>query len=318
MTLNTLAPPEFAVWNPPTNGDVKGFDDEREAEHECNDYGTESDENDPFRYGWREKFKKLPNGEEEWIRTPLTLHDVLHPRPGDFRVHTEEHERFLIYLYNVLAAQVSEDPHALVMLDTRVDWGHRGIRPHTPDLSLIFNVVRKQRTWSTFKVAKEGTRPTLIIEVTSPGTRRLDLIKKLDQYEQVGVAFYVIVDTYQPDPETPRQVIGWQLTPEGYVAMPKNERGWIWLKPVALWLALEDERLACYNRAGEYIEDYIGMMRARRRAEMRNAAEQARANDAELRASDAERRAAEEARARAELEARLAALQAQLNRPQDE
>ncbi len=313
--MSTLAPPQLAVWQPLLDDDANGH--EQELDHK--------DEHDPYQYGWRERLKRLPNGEEEWIRTPLTLNDVLHPRPGDFRVHTEEHERFLTYLYNVLAAQVSEDPRALVMLDTRIGWDQRGIRPHSPDISLIFNV-NKRRNWSTFYVDKEGTRPTLIIEVTSPGTRRLDLIKKLDQYEQVGVAFYIIVDTFQPDPDTPRQLIGWELTQEGYVAMPKNERGWLWLKPVGIWLALEETRLACYNRAGEYIEDYVGMMHARKRAEKRVAAEQARASEAESRASEAESRAseaesraseaelraAEEARVRLELETRLRDLEEKL------
>src|SRR5438046_1776465 len=89
-------------------------------------------ENDAFEYGWREIRHTLPNGETRRERIPLTLQDILHPQVGDFRLHTEEHERLCIYLYNILTMQLANDPLAVVLHDTRVAWADPEIEPHGP------------------------------------------------------------------------------------------------------------------------------------------------------------------------------------------
>ena len=112
-------------------------------------------------------------------------------------MHTEEHERFCAYLYNVLTAQVANDPTAIILHDVRVAWAHSEIKPHGPDLSVIFNVDQRQN-WSTFSEIDESTKPSLIIEVTSPGTYFVDLESKFEHYADVGVEWYVIVDIAIP------------------------------------------------------------------------------------------------------------------------
>jgi colicin import membrane protein len=208
---------------------------------------------DPFELGWRELVHYLPDGSHKVERQPLTRWDILHPQEGDFRLHTDEHERFCIYLYNLLTRQVADDPHAVVLHDTRVAWDDPAIEPHGPDIALIFNV-RERRNWSTFDCAQEGTKPTLIIEVTSPKTRSVDLEDKVDEYEQVGVEYYVIVDIRRRGRGEVRQLLGRHLTPEGYVPMVANEQGWLWLDPVQLWLGLRGTELACYDQNGDYLE----------------------------------------------------------------
>lgn len=265
---------------------------------------------DPYRYGWRDVRRTSPEGHEEWVRVPLTREDILHPQVGDFRMHSYDHERFCVYLHNVLTAQLAGEPEAVVLHDVRVAWDDPDLKAHGPDIAVIFGV-RERRNWSTFDEAEEGTRPTLIIEVTSPGTRSVDLVDKLDEYEQVGVALYVIVDTYQRKEKTARRLLGYQLTPDGYVVLAPDERGRLWLEPVGLWLGLRDNEVECYDKAGDVIGDYAHVMAVRVQAEARAAAEaQARA--------EAEERAAAEAQARAELEGRVRELEAELRRLRDE
>jgi len=93
--------------------------------------------------------------------------------------------------------------------------------------------------------------------------------------------------------------------------LQNDERGWIWLEPVQLWLGLSRdrlgnyERLACFDRTGAEVGDYTAIStalaaetRARAEAEARATAE------AEARAAEAGARARAEARIR-ELEERL-------------
>jgi hypothetical protein len=44
-----------------------------------------------YRYSFRDMPIKLPNGERDIKRIPLTLDDVLHPKPGDVHVLSDAH-----------------------------------------------------------------------------------------------------------------------------------------------------------------------------------------------------------------------------------
>jgi colicin import membrane protein len=102
-----------------------------------------------------------------------------------------------------------------VLHDVRIAWDIPDLKAHGPDLAVIFGV-RESKNWSTFDVAVEGVRPTLIIEVTSPETRVIDLIVKLDEYDLAGVEFYVIVDVVQRRGEVTPRLLGYRRTPTVY------------------------------------------------------------------------------------------------------
>ena len=76
-------------------------------------------EADPFALGWRYVPRPLPNGDQFLEQTPLTLEDILHPQVGDYRMHSQDHERFCNYLLDVFAACVQEDSTAVVFHDVR-------------------------------------------------------------------------------------------------------------------------------------------------------------------------------------------------------
>ena len=167
-------------------------------------------------------------------------------------------------------------------------------------LRLFFNVQQKQN-WSTFHEAEEGTKPSLIIEVTSPATYSVDLETKVAHYAEVGVEWYVIVDIVIRRDMRSKRLLGYQLTEDGYKRFEPNEKGWLWLAPVNLWLGWRGEAIACYDAEGNLVE--VGNSRVAEAQSRATAAEQ-RVDDAEQRADAAEQRADEEAQIRAAAEQR--------------
>ena len=289
--------------------------------------GENLNKKDPYPYGWREAIRTLPDGTAVLERTPLTLEDILHPQVGDYRMHDEEHERFCNYLYNVLSAQIADEPNAVVLHDVRVAWALPDLRAHGPDISVIFNL-RRHINWSTFSEGAEETKPSLIIEIASPSTRSVDVVKKVDHYARVGVPNYIIVDRFERRGVMVRALVGYRLTPDGYEELSPNAAGWLWIEPVNIWLSLEDENLVCYDEGGDLIQDYVGVSaraagesQARIEAENRAAEESQARIEAENRAAEesqarieAENRAAEESQARIEAEDRIRQLETELRR----
>jgi colicin import membrane protein len=287
---------------------------EKTLEVELTEQVTRAPETDPYIYGWRPIHLITAEGEEAWQHIPLTRDDFIHPQAGDFRMHSEEHERFCTYLYDVLDAQLESDPRAGALYDVRIAWDVAEIKPHSPDIAVVFNV-REWRNWSTFDVTEENTRPSLIIEVTSTHVRSADLVDKVEEYEIVRVPFYVIVDCFHRRGKNIRRLIGYHLNEDNqYARMQHDEHGRLWLEPVQLWLGFDGDQLLLYNDAGQPIDNYRNMARARQQAESRAAEETHARQQAEMKAAEAEAQLAIEAQARQQAEARLRELEEQLRR----
>lgn len=267
---------------------------------------AEAAEADRFAYGWRYVRRTLENGAEVVEQVPLTRADLLHPQEEDVILHSSEHERTCTYLQNVLEARLATDPTAVVLRDVRVAWDVPDVQPLGPDIAVILGV-QAQKNWSTFDAAVEGVSPALIIEVTSPETRSLDLIDKVDEYDMAGVPLYVIVDLYQRRGHTRVRLLAYHQSPDGLTPLTPDERGWFWLEPVGIWIGTQADRAVCYDAAGNPLEDYVSVSTARIAAENRAMAAEARAVAAEARADRAEAQMSA-------FEARLQALETQLRR----
>ena len=146
--------------------------------------------------------KKLPDGRYRWVRLPLTLEDVLHPRLGDVHMLGDPHDDDCNYLKDVLKARYRGRSARSSCSPTA---GSSGIFPacrhHSPDLAVIFGVKRR-KDWKTFHVKIEKVRPSLIIEVTSPKTRVMDVKTKVNQYARAKVPRYVIADAQRGEAES--------------------------------------------------------------------------------------------------------------------
>ncbi|MGQ9813665.1 MAG: Uma2 family endonuclease, partial [Candidatus Roseilinea sp.] len=223
---------------------------------------------DPFRFGWRYVRRELPDGEVVFDQVPLTLQDVHYPQEEDFIVHSDDHERIRGYLYDVLTARFANAPDTVVFTDMRVAWATPAVKPLGPDV-IVLTGVRARRNWSTFDVGQENAQPVLVIEITSPETRRIDLIDKVYEYETVGVLQYVIVECTQQASGVRHTVRSYHMTEAGYATTPANPHGWIWLDMPRLWIGVQDNSVLLFDEHGRPIGNYIQVDAERRAAEAR-------------------------------------------------
>lgn len=278
------------------------------------------DPNDPYRYGWRYVPRELPDGTVDFDQVPLTEEDVLHPEEDDFIVQTPGHTRDFTYLFGHLDAHFADDPDTVVLGDNRIDWGVARIRPHGPDL-VVLEGVREWLRLGTFRVGVEGGRPVLVVEITSPSTRRNDLGIKLEHYFRVGIQQYVIVDR-GPEGLGPYRLLAFRPGPTGMEAQPLDEQGRVLLDVANLLLGIEGERAVLYDpETGQRLPDIHEQQQALAAAQEQAEHAQEQADKAEEKA----RKAREQARqakaklktatdAQAQLEERLRQVEDELRR----
>jgi hypothetical protein len=178
-------------------------------------------------------------------------------------------------------------------------------------------------------VAKEGVRPVLIIEVTSPKTRSTDLEKKVRQYARAGVPYYVIADAVDGEGKRRRlRLLAYRLEGGIYRAVAPDPQGRVWLEPVGLWLGVTTDeqtggdRLALIDpKTGREIGDYTAISRRleaaeaeARAAKRREQAAKKREQAARIEVAAERERAEAEARARAHAEELLRQAEAELRR----
>jgi Uma2 family endonuclease len=204
-------------------------------------------ESDPYLYGLREVRVEHPDGSETLDAVPLTLEDVLFPKVGDFISNGDWHVTDLAYLRGVFEWQLREDPSAKVLTRCGVDWNLPGIRPVCPD-TVVFTGVKRRINWSIFDVAVEGAQPQLVIEVTVPWTRQLDLGPKLEIYHRAKVPFYLIADNPRWEERRPLELIGYRYARRAYRQVAPDQRGRIELKAVRLGVGLNYDRYGGYQR----------------------------------------------------------------------
>jgi colicin import membrane protein len=228
---------------------------------------TANPTDDPFRIGWRDVYETLPGGEKVLRQVPLTLEDFLHPQEGDHFVESTLHDEIRRYLASVFASRIADISGAKVISDVGVYWDDPHYGHHCPDVAVVFGV--KNPDFSSFDVAEQGTRPKLIVELTSPSTRQVDLVEKLDAYHAVGVPYYVVIDRAKSaDPWT---ITGYLRTPRQYRPMiVTDEKGRVWIESLSVWLAVDGNRVLCYDdMKDEPLGDYTQLAKALDAAESR-------------------------------------------------
>ena len=196
------------------------------------------------------------------------------------------------YLRCVLGARLAIDHSVVVFSNCGIFWDIPGLRRHSPDLAVIFGV-KQRKDWVAFYVKKEKVRPSLIIEVTSTGTRVLDVKTKVEQYAEARVPYYVIADARE-EPDAEGQVrrrldlIAYRLKGEAYERVPADQQGRVRLEPVNLLLGVRVDRLTGSDRlvlidpaTNEEIGDYTAVDQAYAAAVKARAAAEARGKVAE-------------------------------------
>src|SRR5215210_2547058 len=152
---------------------------------------------DSFPYGYRLRRVRLPNGEETDEMIPLTAQDVLDPEYGDEVTQNGPHFKLLTLLAELLLRHFAAREDVLVLGDVQIYWDLPGLPNPSPDIAVIPGVVDREKPRRAFKVAEEGVRPCLIIEVVSDSDaemRRNDYERKVEIYQKVRIPEYLIFD----------------------------------------------------------------------------------------------------------------------------
>lgn len=246
-------------------------------------------EDDPFRYGWRYVRRAQPDGTVVVEVIPSAWKTCFIPKKTILLCKS----RCIRATSSIATARWRRGTRRspmVVLGDCRVDWGVEGIRPLGPHLVVLFEV-RQWLRQGTFRLAEEGGRPVLVVEIASPSTRRHDLGVKLDFTNGWACRSNVIVNRglQNDDPGAPH----W-LSARRYrlAAAPVRCPGTAGSSARRLMLGIEEDRPWFY--------DAVTGVREPDRTELRHALA-----DAEARLQDAEARAQAEAQARAVLEERL-------------
>ncbi len=265
---------------------------------------------DPWFYGYRYVTRIGPDGTEQLDQVPLTEMDVLHPEEDDFIVQNDAHSENCNYLKAAFQNHFRARPDVLVFEDHRVDWQHPTIRPHGPDLAVFEGAAKKwPEDVATFRMRDAGARPLLVVEVTSPTTRKGDVGAKIDHYHQIGVPYYVIVDRRGRVRQSRLELRAFQTTPEGYVPMAIDPVKGVYIPTVNLWFRIEANKIVCLNRRNKRYLRNLEMV-AELEAETDRAEQADQRADHEKARAEKESTRAEQEKARAEREKARAETQA--------
>jgi colicin import membrane protein len=267
---------------------------------------------DPFRLGFRYVDR---DGIVEQVG--LTEWDLLHPKDGDFFVQTQHHHRIVSYLFVLLTETLNRRPASWVVSKQVVDWGVEEIGCHGVDIA-IFDDMKLPCDLSEgiFTANRYGAHPTLVVEVTSPATRKNDLGIKVDHYFEVGIPYYLIVDFDNSLP----QLIAYRRARNGYVPIPADPAKGIWIPSVQLWFRVDGDRVLLFDADGRKIPDMqdrknqLNVPTQKWEHEKQRAVHAKQLADHEKQRADHEKQRADHEKQRADaLQSELEALKARLN-----
>ncbi len=266
---------------------------------------------DLFFYGWREVALWV-DGIEVGARMPLTLEDVIHPQLGDYVLQNISHALLCDDLEDGLKSHIGHEPGTVILNDVGIDWGIPDFKVHSPDLAVIRGVQEFLKK-GLFDLKRSKGYVVLVLEVTSPSTRKVDVEgehnpNKVEEYAQAGAAIYILVDAANWEEGYPPPIIVYMLGEDGnYHRQTPDARGWFWIEALQVWIGPYGDWVAWYDKDENKLNTHMEAEQARKReVEARKLAEDKARLAEEKRREEAEARKFAEDRIR-ELEALLAA-----------
>ena len=190
--------------------------------------------------GWRTVTITQPDGTTKTTNVPLTSEEFIHPQEGYHLPNSTFHDRITSDAKDMLTRRYAKDSTTAVFRDLIIVWDDQDIDSHCPDVCVVFGVQDKEQNRSSFVIANEGVKPSLIIEVVSPRYRKEDREIKLEEYEKVGIQEYVIIDRRRQRNQVLDEVLGYRLIGGRYRLLTPDDDGRILCETVGLWISLGD------------------------------------------------------------------------------
>jgi DNA-binding NarL/FixJ family response regulator len=112
---------------------------------------------------------------------------------------------------------------------------------------VVFGLKNKGKNRESFVVAKEGTKPVVVMEVVSPRYRRADRETKVKDYARAGVEEYIILDRRSQRGELIDEVIGYRLEEGSYVPITPDEEGRIFCQTIRVKIGLIEGKVKLWE-----------------------------------------------------------------------
>jgi Uma2 family endonuclease len=146
-----------------------------------------------------QRWVERPDGHLELVEMPLTPELFLDPQLEDKMVQGQLHGEVTHDLAGLLKTYLRSKRDDVVVLWDVKHYLVPGLPAPAPDVSVIYGIHQKdfEEKLDSFDVAKEGVRPSLVIEVVSPKSariRRTDKVDKVKLYQTAGISEYLILD----------------------------------------------------------------------------------------------------------------------------
>ena len=229
---------------------------------------------------------------------PTDASDLYPAEDGKPMAVSDYHRRILVRTLEVLEEYFLQRSEVYVSGDILMYYVEGDPRKSiSPDILVSFGLGKKLRR--TYLVWEEGKVPDFAMELSSKGTYRNDLGRKMELYASLGIQDYFLYDAeglYLPSP-----LMGFTLVDGVYVAISPGTTGELHSPSLGLDFQVDDDGLGIYDPvAGEWLQTPAESASARAERETTRAERETTRAEQETIRAEQEAIAREEAETRAE------------------
>jgi Uma2 family endonuclease len=226
-----------------------------------------------------QRWVERPDGRLELVEMPLTPELFLDPQLEDKMLQGPRHSEVTTELTVLLRSYLRSKRDDVLVLSDVKHFLVPGLPAPAPDVSVIYGIRwGNDEEWpESFDVAKEGVRPSLVIEVVSPKDariRRADKEDKVKLYQQAGIPEYLILDPPRRKTGFRFQWTGYRLDSWGrYRPIEPDAEGALLSETTGLFFSIspQGDRLLVFDQAGQRLFSHEESEEARKAAEDRTA-----------------------------------------------
>ena len=181
-------------------------------------------EEDPYRYGYRERCESLPDGSTRLLWIPLTYEDTLDPQLGDRVSHSTIHTQLTVKISGILETRYEETPEVAVWSDLKMRTPSRGkgqgkerqrspaegARGPSPDVCVVGGVRDRDRLRESFELGNDPGEVWLAVEVVSKTSKEKDHGGILGRFDELKVREYLAVEPTGQYVDGPVELRAWE------------------------------------------------------------------------------------------------------------
>lgn len=190
-------------------------------------------------YGSRWVVVEEPGKKPFCREVPLTWDDLFDPQDGDHVSHGSEHADLIFDIRGMLKALFRSRGRndVLVCDDMKMFWADPSVSRVSPDIAVTFGLDDPERSRDSFNEAKEGTRPSFVLEITSKATAHFDRNDKPDVFRKAKIQEVLLLDRLK----TPWRISGYRLDAMGRKrAISKDKQGRVLAKTLDIFFSIAE------------------------------------------------------------------------------